>query len=56
MAAGTAHPIWADSSNSTGDNPNGTAAFDTYTDQYPLSLFSDGFETGNTFVWSATLP
>ena len=56
LTAGTAHPIWADSSNSTGDNPNGTSAFDTYTDKYALSLFFDGFETSNTLAWSATLP
>jgi len=30
---GLAHPIWADSSNSTGDNPNGTSSFDAYTDR-----------------------
>jgi FG-GAP-like repeat len=28
---GRAHPVWADSSNSTGDNPDGTSAFDIYT-------------------------
>jgi hypothetical protein len=27
------HPIWADTSNSTGDNPNNTANFDAYTDR-----------------------
>jgi hypothetical protein len=30
---GIAHPIWADTSNSTGDNPDGTANFDAYTAQ-----------------------
>ena len=30
---GLAHPSWADTSNSTGDNPNGTANFDAYTDR-----------------------
>ena len=30
---GLAHPSWADTSNSTGDNPNGTANFDAYTNQ-----------------------
>ncbi len=30
---GVAHPIWADHSNSTGDNPNGTTRFDAYTDR-----------------------
>jgi hypothetical protein len=28
---GVAHPIWADTSNSTGDNPDGTNNFDVYT-------------------------
>jgi len=27
------HPAWADTSNSTGNNPNGTSAFDVYTDR-----------------------
>jgi len=36
LTGGTAHPIWADSSNSTGDNPNGTGAFDTYTDAHSV--------------------
>jgi hypothetical protein len=30
---GLLHPIWADISNSTGDNPNTTANFDAYTDR-----------------------
>lgn len=29
---GRVHPIWADVSNSTGDNPDGTSRFDAYTD------------------------
>ncbi len=29
---GRVHPIWGDTSNSTGDNPNGTSDFDAYTD------------------------
>jgi hypothetical protein len=29
---GRVHPIWADVSNSTGDNPDGTMRFDAYTD------------------------
>ncbi len=34
--AGLAHPAWADNSNSTGDNPNGTLhAFDVYTAAVP---------------------
>jgi hypothetical protein len=28
---GFAHPVWGDTSNSTGDNPDGTSAFDVYT-------------------------
>lgn len=56
VGAGVAHPIWADSSNSTGDNPNGTSAFDTYTDTYSLNLFADGFESGTTSAWSAVAP
>jgi len=30
---GLAHPAWADTSNSTGDNPNGTANFDAYSNR-----------------------
>ncbi|MBT8078069.1 MAG: glycoside hydrolase, partial [Gammaproteobacteria bacterium] len=30
---GVAHAIWGDTSNSTGDNPDGTLEFDAYTDQ-----------------------
>lgn len=30
---GRIHPIWADVSNSTGDNPDGTTRFDAYTDR-----------------------
>jgi Bacterial Ig-like domain (group 3) len=30
---GVAHPSWADTSNSTGDNPNGTANFDAYSNR-----------------------
>ncbi len=56
LVDGIAHPIWADSSNSTGDNPNGTSQFDTYTDKYSPSLFSDGFVSGNTSAWSAVVP
>lgn len=56
LVAGTAHAIWADSSNSTGDNPGGTASQDAYTDRLSLSIFTDGFESNNTANWSATLP
>ena len=31
--AGIVTPVWADTSNSTGDNPNGTSNFDAYVDQ-----------------------
>jgi hypothetical protein len=30
---GLAHPAWPDTSNSTGDNPDGTTAFDIYSDR-----------------------
>lgn len=30
---GVAHPVWADTSNSTGDNPDGTSNFDAQTDR-----------------------
>jgi Bacterial Ig-like domain (group 3)/von Willebrand factor type D domain len=30
---GRIHPIWADTSNSTGDNPDGATRFDAYTDR-----------------------
>jgi hypothetical protein len=30
---GVVHPIWADTSNSTGDNPNGTANFEAFADR-----------------------
>lgn len=30
---GFAHPAWADDSNSTGDNPDGTSRYDAYTDR-----------------------
>jgi|GEM_PF-2568031 len=30
---GRFHPIWADDSNSTGDNPDGTTRYDAYTDR-----------------------
>jgi hypothetical protein len=30
---GVVHPIWADTSNSTGNNPGGTGSFDTYTNR-----------------------
>ena len=30
---GLAHPAWPDTSNSTGDNPDGTTTFDIYTDR-----------------------
>ena len=36
VSGGMAHPTWADASNSTSDNPNGTSNFDAYTDQLPV--------------------
>ena len=58
FAGGQVHPVWGDTSNSTGDNPGGTGAFDAYTDFISLDvvLFADGFETGNTSAWSLTSP
>jgi len=59
FAGGEVHPVWGDTSNSTGDNPNGTGNFDAYTDSLPVEsamIFSDGFESGNTTVWSLTTP
>lgn len=54
---GVAHPVWADTSNSTANNPNGTSAFDAYSDVFAdAGIFSDGFETGNTSAWSLTVP
>lgn len=54
---GKLHPVWADTSNSTADNPNGTSNFDAYTDRVPLDdIFADGFETGNTSAWTLTTP
>jgi hypothetical protein len=36
--SGIAYPVWADNSNSTGDNPNGTLSrFDVYGAQVPSS-------------------
>lgn len=32
---GYLHPVWIDNSNSTGDNPDGTSAFDVYTARVP---------------------
>ncbi len=51
---GVVHPVWADTSNSTGDNPNGTANFDAYTDQLLVGelVFADGFETGDASNWT----
>jgi endonuclease YncB( thermonuclease family) len=43
---GFAHPTWADTSNSTGDNPNGTANFDAYVDSF--SLVSADYTLGVT--------
>ncbi|MGH9464935.1 MAG: sialidase family protein, partial [Thermoanaerobaculia bacterium] len=48
---GVAHPVWADKSNSTGDNPDGTAKFDSYVDFTLGALFTDGFESGDLSAW-----
>lgn len=50
-----AHPVWADTSNSTGDNPNGSSKFDAYTDLVAMALFRDGFELGSFARWSANV-
>ena len=48
-----AHPVWGDTSNSTGDNPNGTANFDALTDRFsagpgPQIQVPGGVDLGNT--------
>lgn len=55
---GVVTPTWADTSNSTGDNPNTTTNFDAYVDQIITSvlLFEDGFETGDTTAWDLVFP
>ncbi len=45
FGADVLHPAWADTSNSTGNNPNGTSAFDAFTDRvtgppFPVQLES----------------
>jgi hypothetical protein len=37
-SSGVGHPIWGDSSNSTGTNPNGTSSFDAQTDRVTGSV------------------
>jgi hypothetical protein len=44
-------PVWADTSNSTGDNPNGTSSFDAYVDRFDVPLFADRFEDGDAAAW-----
>lgn len=57
---GSVFPVWADTSNSTGNNPNGTSNFDAYVDKLTLSLgdpiFADAFESGDTTAWTITVP
>lgn len=54
---GNLHPVWGDTSNSTGDNPGGTSAFDAYSDRVALdAIFSDGFESGTTGAWDLASP
>ena len=57
---GNVFPVWADTSNSTGNNPNGTSNFDAYVDKLTVSLgdliFADAFETGDTTAWTLTQP
>ncbi len=49
FGADVIHPVWADTSNSTGNNPNGTLNFDAYTDRvtgppFPVKLESIAIE------------
>ena len=38
-------------------DPHGaTAEVTIYVDDVPASLFSDGFDSGDTSAWSATVP
>lgn len=46
LSGNVAHPVWADRSNSTGNNPNGTSNWDVYTDRVsgaPLPVQLRGF-------------
>jgi hypothetical protein len=58
---GILYPSWADSSNSTGDNPNGTAALDVYTAQIfadndppTVSVTPASADEGSTFTVTGT--
>lgn len=56
---GRIHPAWADTSNSTADNPDGTSTFDAYSDFIlagSSSIFADGFESGDTSAWDFISP
>lgn len=46
FVGGQLRPVWADTSNSTNNNPGGTSSFDAYTDAPATSplLFKNGFE------------
>ena len=46
LTGNVAHPVWADTSNSTGDNPEGTAGFDSYVDY--LSVLAADYTLGVT--------
>ena len=56
--SGTIHPAWADTSNSTGNNPNGTSNFDAYTDRVtggtnaPQVQIPSGVAFGNSCLGS----
>lgn len=52
--AGIVTPVWADTSNSTGNNPNGTSSFDAYVDQLlpPDNIFKDGFDVEAAAPWA----
>ncbi|MDZ4811543.1 MAG: thermonuclease family protein [Pseudomonadota bacterium] len=47
FVGGKLHPVWGDTSNSTGDNPDGTLGFDAYSDNVSLTsstIFKNSFE------------
>jgi endonuclease YncB( thermonuclease family) len=46
VGGGIAHPVWADTSNSTGDNPDGSSNFDAYTDR--LAVLAADYTFGVT--------
>jgi endonuclease YncB( thermonuclease family) len=54
--SGIVTPVWADTSNSTGDNPDATSDFDAYIDQLlpivlPDIIFANGFDASRPGLW-----